>query len=46
MEKFLVKKIKISNFLSMIIFKFDNKSYLISRSGYSKQGGFEIHMEE
>ena len=30
----------------MIILNFNNVKYLISKSGFSKQGGYEIHIED
>ncbi len=45
MEQVFGKKIKELGFFKFDYFKFDNYSYLISRSGYSKQGGFEIHTD-
>ncbi len=46
MEEVFGNKIKNLKFFKYDYFSFDNKSFLISRSGYSKQGGFEIHVED
>ena len=45
MEKVFGKKINDLKFFRFDFFKFNNVRYLISRSGYSKQGGYEIHVE-
>tara|TARA_Y100001970_G_scaffold270621_1_gene364746 strand:+ start:780 stop:1889 length:1110 start_codon:yes stop_codon:yes gene_type:complete len=45
MEKVFGEKIKKLNFFSFDYFEFNDNKYLISRSGYSKQGGFEIHID-
>ena len=45
MEKIFGSKIKELKFFNYDYFEFDNHRYLISKSGYSKQGGFEIHVE-
>ncbi len=45
MKKVFGEQIKDLKFFKFDFFKFDNKKYLISRSGYSKQGGYEIHIE-
>ncbi len=45
MEKVFGKKINDLKFFRFDFFKFNNVKYLISRSGYSKQGGYEIHIE-
>ncbi len=45
MEKVFGKKIKQLGFFKFDYFIFDNCKFLISRSGYSKQGGFEIHTD-
>ena len=45
MEKVFGKKIHDLKFFKFDFFEFDRNKYLISRSGYSKQGGFEIHIE-
>ena len=46
MEKVFGKKINDLKFFKFDFFIFDKKKYLISRSGFSKQGGFEIHTED
>jgi len=45
MEKVFGKKINDLKFFRFDFFEFNNVKYLISRSGYSKQGGYEIHIE-
>ena len=45
MEKVFGKEINNLKFFRFDYFSFNNKKYLISRSGYSKQGGFEIHTD-
>ena len=45
MEKVFGKKINNLKFFRFDFFEFNNIKYLISRSGYSKQGGYEIHIE-
>ena len=45
MEKVFGKKINDLKFFRFDFFEFNNIKYLISRSGYSKQGGYEIHIE-
>ena len=45
MEQIFGKKIKDLKFFKFDFFEFNKKKYLISRSGYSKQGGFEIHID-
>ena len=45
MEKVFGKKINELKFFRFDFFEFNNIKYLISRSGYSKQGGYEIHIE-
>ena len=45
MEKIFGKKIKELKFFKFDFFDFNKRKYLISRSGYSKQGGFEIHID-
>ena len=45
MEKVFGKEINDLKFFRYDFFEFNKKKYLISRSGYSKQGGYEIHIE-
>ncbi len=45
MEKVFGNKINDLKFFKFDFFEFDNNKYLISRSGFSKQGGFEIHTD-
>ncbi len=45
MEKVFGSKINELGFFKFDFFQFKNTKFLISRSGYSKQGGFEIHVE-
>ena len=45
MAKVFGEKIKKLSFFCFDYFEFDGSKYLISRSGYSKQGGFEIHID-
>lgn len=45
LEKVFGNKIKQLKFFNFNYFSFNNHNYLISRSGYSKQGGVEIHIE-
>ena len=45
MEKVFGKRINDLKFFRFDFFEFNNVKYLISRSGYSKQGGYEIHIE-
>ena len=45
MEKVFGGKINDLKFFRFDFFEFNNIKYLISRSGYSKQGGYEIHIE-
>ena len=45
LEKVFGNKIKQLKFFNFDYFSFNNHNYLISRSGYSKQGGVEIHIE-
>ena len=45
MEKVFGKKINDLKFFRYDFFEFNETKYLISRSGYSKQGGYEIHVE-
>ncbi len=46
MEKIFGNSIKKLPFFKFDYFKFNNNQFLISRSGFSKQGGFEIHIED
>ena len=46
MEKVFGSKINDLKFFKFDFFKFKDDKFLISRSGYSKQGGFEIHIED
>ena len=45
MEKVFGEKIRELNFFKFNFYEFNKNKFLISRSGYSKQGGFEIHTE-
>ena len=45
MEKILGSKILEMKFFSFDYFTFKNNNFLIARSGWSKQGGFEIYVE-
>ena len=45
MEKVFGKEIIDLKFFKFDYFTFKDKKYLISRSGFSKQGGFEIHTD-
>ena len=45
MEDVFGKEISELKFFKYNFFKFKNNKFLISRSGFSKQGGFEIHVE-
>ncbi len=45
MEKVFGEKIRKLNFFKFNFYEFNKNKFLISRSGYSKQGGFEIHTE-
>ena len=45
MEKVFGNNIKKLKFFNFNFFNFENIKYLISRSGFSKQGGYEIHTE-
>ena len=45
MEKIFGKKINDLKFFRFNFFEFNKVNFLISRSGYSKQGGYEIHIE-
>ena len=46
MEKIFGEKINQLKFFRYDFFNFNKKDFLISRSGYSKQGGFEIHIDD
>ena len=46
MEKVFGKEISELKFFRYSFFNFNNKKYLISRSGYSKQGGYEVHIDD
>ena len=46
MEKIFGKEINNLKFFKFDYFNFNKKKYLISRSGFSKQGGFEIHTDD
>ena len=45
MKKVFGEKISDLKFFRFDFFEFNNIKYLISRSGYSKQGGYEIYIE-
>ena len=45
MEKIFGKEINNLKFFKFDNFTFNKRKYLISRSGFSKQGGFEIHTD-
>ena len=45
MRKVFGTKITDLKFFKFDFYDFNNNKFLISRSGYSKQGGFEIHIE-
>ena len=45
MEKVFGKKINELKFFNFNFYEFDGRKYLVSKSGYSKQGGYEIHVE-
>ena len=45
MEDVVGKEISELKFFKYNFFKFKNNKFLISRSGFSKQGGYEIHVE-
>ena len=45
MEKVFGKEIKNLKFFKFDYFTFNKRKYLISKSGFSKQGGFEIHTD-
>ncbi len=46
MQKIFGKTINELKFFKFDFFDFDNNKYLISRSGFSKQGGFEVHIDD
>ena len=46
MEKVIGHKISELKFFGFNYFKFKNNNFLIARSGWSKQGGFEIYVED
>ena len=46
MEEVFGKEINQLKFFKYDFFNFNNNRYLISRSGYSKQGGYEVHVED
>ncbi len=46
MEKIFGTEINNLKFFKFDYFNFNEKKYLISRSGFSKQGGFEIHTDD
>ena len=45
LEKVFGNKIRDLKFFNFDYFSFNNHNFLVSRSGYSKQGGVEIHIE-
>jgi len=45
MEKIVGSKILEMKFFGFDYYKFNNNNFLIARSGWSKQGGFEIYVE-
>ena len=45
MEKVFGKEITKLKFFKFDFFNFKNNKYLISRSGFSKQGGYEVHID-
>ena len=45
MTKVFGKEIEELKFFNYKYFNFENVKYLISKTGYSKQGGYEIHIE-
>ena len=45
MKKIFGDKISDLKFFRFDFFEFNKKNFLISRSGFSKQGGYEIHIE-
>ena len=45
MAKVFGEKIRNLKFFNFDFYNYDQNKFLISRSGYSKQGGFEIHIE-
>ncbi len=46
MEEVFGNEITKLKFFKYDFFNFNNSKYLISRSGYSKQGGYEVHVDE
>ena len=46
MEKVFGERINKLKFFRFDFFEFNKKTFLISRSGYSKKDGFEIHVED
>ena len=46
MEEIFGKEITELKFFKFNFFNFKNNKYLISRSGFSKQGGYEVHVED
>ena len=46
MEEFFGENITKLKFFKFDFFDFKNNKFLISRSGYSKQGRYEIHVEK
>lgn len=46
MEDVFGKEISELKFFKYNFFKFKNNKFLISRSGFSKQGGYEIHIDD
>jgi len=46
MEDVFGKEITKLKFFKYDFFNFNNMKYLISRSGFSKQGGYEVHVED
>ena len=46
MEEVFGDEINKLKFFKYDYFKFKNNKYLISRSGFSKQGGYEVHVED
>lgn len=45
MSKVFGEEIRNLKFFKFDFYKFNQNNFIISRSGYSKQGGFEIHIE-
>ena len=46
MEEVFGNELSKLNFFKYGFFKFKDNKYLISRSGFSKQGGYEVHVED